>query len=170
MTYQEKLTQAKAKLEEAQASLSDANRAEQAARAELEAIEAETQALAREKRDLDLARRLDASQETLGEKAVLRAVAIQNYPDTFIVRRNGKAHADWTDRVSAANSGKKIDLQQAARQYAAMCVCDWNGETNLDGAKGTELLRFLQENPGIVTPLTNAAAELSGVFAEDTKS
>jgi hypothetical protein len=172
MTLQEKLAAAKTQLAAAQATLTDADKEEQAARAELEAIEAEMQAVAKAKRDLDLARRLDTAQETLGPTAVLKAVAIQCYPDTFILRRNGKAHAEWSEKVALAQAGnKKIDQAMAARQYAVACIYDWNGETSsLDGAKGVELSKFLQANPGVVTPLVNAAAELAGVFAEESKS
>jgi hypothetical protein len=94
---------------------------------------------------------------------------IKGYPDTFIMRRDGKAHSMWVKQIETIARSKKGDTQEATRKYAVACVYDWNGITDFDATTGMRLHQFLTDNPGIVTPLTNACAELVGVY-EDSKS
>jgi hypothetical protein len=170
-TIQERIDQAKVRLANAQAALSDEDRAEQTARDELARVEAETEAAEQEKRKLDLDRRLDAAKDS-DPNAAFRAVGVKGFPDTFIIKRSGKAHAQWTKRLSAQAQGKQIDPNEIARDYALAVVYDWNGVQDFDkNADSTSRLRkFLTDNPGVVTPLTDAAAELAGVYAAEFKS
>lgn len=172
-----KIEAAKQKLAEAKARLTEEDQADIEAFKELASLEAEREAEERKQRNLDLDRRVIAAQEALGADVKIEPVAVQEWPDTFIVMRNGKAHAAWTQATTnaataAANGKKDIDRASINRKYAIQVVYDWNGYT--DFATNTErskaLNDFLIENPGIVVPITNAAAMLAGVFAEERKS
>jgi 23S rRNA G2069 N7-methylase RlmK/C1962 C5-methylase RlmI len=167
----EKLAQAKARLEAAKAALTDDDRAEISGRDEIAKIEAEAKAEEIRKRDLDLDRRLDAARAELGEKAGLEAVAIESFPDTFIVQRNSKAHAKWADDIAKASQSGKGDRAAINRAYAVSGIYDWNGVIGGEDSEFThKLAKYLTENPGMVTPITNALANLAGVFASDRKS
>lgn len=175
MDLTKKLAEAKMRLDEAKAAITEDDREEIAQRAELAQIEEERRDAERLRRDLDLERRLSKARDTLGD-VKMKAVTVKEFPDTFIVVRKGKAHAAWTESMSnAAHSklqGQKIDRGAINRKYATEVVYDWNGTTDFDANPEStrQLVKFLIENPGVVTPLTDAAAELSGVFAEERKS
>lgn len=175
MDLEKKRAAALARLDAAKSALSEDDLAERAAREEIAQLEADAAETERKARELDLERRLDRARETLGEAAKLKAVSIREYPDTFIVMRDGKAHGAWQAALEAASLGKKgFSRQEANRRYAAASVYDWNGQNDFTSVVGKDTLgnrlhKFLTENPGIVTPLVDAAAELAGVFAEEKK-
>lgn len=158
-------------LAKAKASLSESDLLEIEQRAKLAQIDEEIAEEERKARDLDLARRLDAARISLGDNAGIRAVAIEGFPDTFLVTRNSKAHGQWLDNLTKA-SAKNESRNKANRIYACAVVYDWNGQIGGDGDSEftAKLNRYLEENPGIVTPINNAAAELAGVFATERKS
>ena len=169
-----RLAAAQAKRAAAEAAITDADREEQILRDKIAAEEAAAQAAADAKRALDAERYLDAARAELGDSIALKIVMVRSFSDVFIVRRNGQAHARWTSRLADANrSGKKIDSNAIALDYAMATIVSWNG-ASLGGDVGNDtapaLRLFLQQNPGIVSPLTDAAAELNGIFAEERKS
>ncbi|HMI84867.1 MAG TPA: hypothetical protein VK550_12290 [Polyangiaceae bacterium] len=177
MDLKSKLEAAKQKLADVKARLTDADVADIAAFKELADLESEREAEERKQRNLELDRRVIAAQEVLGPEVKIEPVSVQEWPDTFIVMRNGKAHGAWTKATTnaataAANGKKDIDRESINRKYAIQVIYDWNGYT--DFATNTErskaLNDFLIENPGILVPITNAAAMLAGVFAEERKS
>ena len=171
---EQRLAAAQAKRAAAEAAITDADREEQALRDKIAAEESAAQAAADAKRALDAERYLDAARAELGDSIALKIVMVRSFSDVFIVRRNGQAHARWTSRLADANrSGKKIDSNAIALDYAMATIVSWNG-ASLGGDVGNDtapaLRLFLQQNPGIVSPLTDAAAELNGIFAEERKS
>jgi hypothetical protein len=178
MDLKARLDEAKQKLAEVKARLTEKDQEDIAALKELADLKAEREDEERKQRNLDLDRRMIAAQEALGPDAKIEAVSVQgDWPDTFIVRRNGRAHAQWTQAMtnaatSAANGKKDVDRSSINRRYAIQVVYDWNGhtdfETNTERSK--ELNDFLIENPGLLVPITDAAAKLAGVFAEERKS
>ncbi len=176
---------AKAALDAAKAALTDDDKSEIAVREEIASLEEERQTVEQTKRDVDLARRLDAAQESLGESAKMRSVSPKEFDDTFIVVRNGKAYSDFRAGLQAIGQGKKLSQSELERKYAVACIYDWNGHTdfseiltapdkaNVKGVSntmGAELYKYLTENPGVVTPILDAVAELAGVFARERKS
>jgi hypothetical protein len=177
MDLKAKLEEAKQKLAEVKARLTEADQEEIAAFKELADLEAEREAEERKQRNLDLDRRVLAAQEALGPNAAIEAVAVQDWTDTFIVRRNGKAHAQWTQAMTtaataAANGRKDIDRASINRKYAIQVIYDWNGHTDFEEntERSKALNDYLVENPGLLVPITDAAAKLAGVFAEERKS
>jgi hypothetical protein len=165
-----RLATAQAKLDAARARLSTEDREEIEAREQLAKLEAETKSENERRRLLDLERRLDLARERLGEKAAVEAVAIEGFEDTFIVRRDGKAHGIWSESISkaVATGGDRLAVN---RQYAVAVVEDWNGVVGGDDPEFTKKLRdFLTTNPGIVTPITDCAGRLAGIFAAERKS
>jgi hypothetical protein len=162
-----------ARLAKASSSLTDADREEIAERAEIAALVEKAKEEERKARNLDLDRRLQEAQERLGTSEGVEALAIEEFPDTFIVKRNSKAHARWNESVNKlAGPNGKGDRAKIYRDYAACVVDDWNGVVlgESDSEMGAKLIKYLVDNPGIVTPLTDCAARLAGVFAEDRKS
>jgi len=177
MDLQAKIDAAKAKLAEVKARLTEEDQKDIVALKELSDLETEREAEERKQRNLDLDRRYFDAQEKLGPEAKIEAVSVQEFPDTFIVRRNGKAHAAWTQAMSnaaqaAVNGKKDIDRSSINRKYAIQVIYDWNGHTDFDGnSERTKALNdLLIENPGLLVPITDAAAKLAGVFAEERKS
>lgn len=177
MDLKSKLEEAKQKLAEVKARLTAEDAADIATFNELSELKAEREAEERKQKNLDLDRRVIKAQEALGPDVKIEPVSVQDWPDTFIVMRNGKAHGAWnramTNAAQASVSGQKdVDRQSINRKYAIQVIYDWNGDT--DFATNTErskaLNDFLIENPGIVVPITDAAAKLAGVFAEERKS
>lgn len=171
-----KIEAARKKLAEVKARETDEDRSDRAAIKELEDLEAEREEEESKQRELDLDRRMVAARDALGPEAKLEAVAVQNWTDNFIVMGNGKAHAKWQKEIQnaaqlASNSRKDIDRDPINRRYAVQVVYDWNGQTDFDG--NTELSKKLSDhlikNPGLVTPILDAAGRLAGVFAEERK-
>lgn len=165
-----RLASAQARLDAARSRLSPEDREEIEAREQLAKMEAEIKAETERKRLLDLERRLDLARERLGEKVAVEAVAIEGFEDTFIVRRDGKAHGIWSEAISkaVATGGDRLAVN---RQYAVAVVEDWNGVVGGDDPEFTKKLRdFLTTNPGIVTPITDCAGRLAGIFAAERKS
>lgn len=172
MNLKERIAAEKAALEKAKAALSEDDRAEIAMREELAQLQAQRELEERAKREVELERRLDSAREELGDEIKVKGVSVREFPDTFVIMRNGKAHAAWSDAISKAVQNKNADRAAIHRKYAIAVVYDWNGindfETNAEST--TRLSQFLTANPGIVTPITDAAAELAGIFAEERKS
>lgn len=130
--------------------------------------EEEREALAA-KRALDLARRLDAAIEKAGNPALVRPLSVKGFVDTFIVRRNGAAHAKWEKAMGDALSNSKIDQAETKKRYASASVVDWNGRDLDDSTVTYEFDKFLDENPGIVTSIVGEAIELNGAVKEARK-
>lgn len=171
MDLDSKIAQAKARRDTAAALLTVEDKEEQAKREELAQVLAEAEKAESAKRDLDLDRRMDRAMDALGEAAKLKSLAIQEYEDTFIIQRNGKAHSAWVDALRAAGLGKKVDRPAADRKYAVAVVYDWNGETDFEKTDlGARLIKFLTDNPGVVSPIVDCASKLNGVFQEEQKS
>lgn len=125
----------------------------------------------RASRWLKLARRLeDAEEKSPG--VALRPLEIQEFADTFIIQRDGAAHASFEKLLAESSTNKKIDLAEIKRNYAIEVVYDWNGLTdwNPSNENGLNLRAFLETNPAVVTPIVNLALALNGAFAEERKS
>lgn len=148
------------------AALSEDDRAEILAREELSRIEAQAEENERQRRDLEIARRLDAAREAHpGER--IEAVVLTGAPDSYLVMHSGKAFADWQTSIHRAASGAKVDPIERDRKLALAVIIDWNGATG--DALGHELVTHLRTNPAQVTPIVNAASKLAGLFAEERK-
>lgn len=170
---EEQLMAEREKLAQAKAALSDEDRREIGLRKEIAQTKGEREEEERTKRQADLDRRLDAARVKLPE-ATFEGVMVKGFPDTFIVRRNGRAHAAWLDASSRSHvtGGKRADREQMHKKYAMDVIYDWNGITFEDGPRGAnpedtrKLSKFLDENPGVITPITDEAVRLAGVFAD----
>jgi hypothetical protein len=140
-----------------------------AAKAEAEADEAEAV-----KRNLDLARRLDAAR--MAKPAdTFRAFGIKGWPDTFVIRRNGAAFAAWqtaerTAMATESPTARAAQIAEARLQYAQGSVYDWNGRVISVAEDTLALIEYLKANPGHIVPITDAALEMAGVVAEAAKS
>jgi hypothetical protein len=123
------------------------------------------------KRDMDVARRLEAAIERRGVNDV-RSVIIKGSTHSFIVKANPGAHSKWEEKIAEAATNKKLRKQEINAEYAVQSVEDWNGVTGFDkdGSLGYDLIKFFEKNGGMVTPVLNAAALLNGFFAEEAKS
>jgi hypothetical protein len=175
MDLKEQLAAAEAELAKAQSILSPDDIDEIVQREKLAELRQQTAAEKERARNLDVDRRLDKARAELGDVAV-EAVVIDGFPDTFIVQRDGKAHGRWERRqrearTKMAQQNVTIDTAQFDRTYALETIYDWNGEVGGADPEFTEKLsRYLTANPGLVTPITNTAAKLAGVFAQERKS
>ncbi len=171
MDLKARIAQEKSLLEKVQASLSDEDREEIALREQLAELRATREKEELAKREMELERRLDKAREADPE-GTFEGVLPAGFPDAFIVMRSGKAHANWYQEITKAVSNKNADRQAINRRYACAVVYDWNGIDNFDNnSEGSaKLNRYLTENPGLVTPITDAAAKLAGVFLEERKS
>ena len=159
----------RARLAAANARITDDDRAEIGLREQRDSLRAEREKIERVARDLDLARRLDAIRASDPE-ATFAPLTVQEWPDSFIVRRDGKAHSAWERRITSEKKKGGNDHREAAREYAIAVVVDWNG-ASIDATEAAARFRkFLEQNTGIVTPITDLAARLNGVFAEERKS
>ena len=153
------------------AKLSDTDAADLKEREELQQAIAEQADAEAKKRDLELLKRLGAAQELHGADRV-RAVAIKGSPHTFIVKGNQQAHATWETKWQKSLMDKKVNKAEIDREYALASIIDWNGKTGFetDSVSGYELRRFLEANPGFITPLSSACMLLNGFIAEEAKS
>jgi hypothetical protein len=164
------------RIAKATASVSDEDRARRAEREEIAALEAHADQIERDQLAAALADRVEMARAS-NPKSQFSGLMIRTFPDTFIVMRNGQAHAAW--QAAIINAGRTetqnrapVDRSPINMKYALACVFDWNGEQNFgadkDGTENADRLRkYLIQNPGIVTPITDAAAELAGVFADE---
>ncbi len=153
------------------AKLPEEDETEIKARAEIAGIQERLEAEKTKARNLDLDRRMDVIREKLGgDDAPILAVCPRGYPDTFIVSRNTVAHRIWQNAVADAAGKKGADREGIARAYAVSAVEDWNGVTAGSSEFTVKLTKYLTENLGLVTPLTDAAVELAGALAEERKS
>ena len=155
---------------DAEASLTADEKDEIAARE----IEAKNRAIAQDiadqKRDLDVAHRLEAARERRGKDDV-RSVVIKGSVHTFIVKANSAAHSTWETKIAEAATNKKLRKPDINREYAVASIEDHNGVIGFekDSSLGYDLMKFLEKNDGMVTPILNAAAELNGFLAEEAK-
>ena len=162
----------------AEAAVNDDDRAEIALREELAKEAAATREAGRVKRELDLARRLDAAADALGPGVILRELAIKDSDATFILKNPGAdAYRAWeqamtTASVKAKAKGGKVDDEAMTRNFAAAAVYDWNGITDFGPTttNGHALHDFFKKNPGIATKVWAEAMELAGTAAEERKS
>lgn len=168
-TLTERIAARAAELEKIQSKLSDDDRQEIEQRAQLAKLESDLEDELQQQRDLDLDRRLDTAISALGETARIRAISIEGFEDTFVLVSDPAAHAKWV-RGAAQGNGKE-DRIKLARDYAVAVVYDWNGNvrSDEDSEFTVKLAKYLTDNPGIVTPITNVAIELAGVLARERK-
>jgi hypothetical protein len=158
-----------ARRDAARALLTPDDVAEQAMRDDIAKGEEEEREALAAKRALDLARRLDAAGDKIGNAALVRALSIKGFDDTFIVRRNGPAHAKWEKTMGDALTNSKIDQVESKKRYASQSVVDWNGRDLDDSTVTYEFDKFLDENPGVVTSIVGEAIELNGAVKEARK-
>lgn len=99
---------------------------------------------------------------------------VETFPDTFIVHRNSAGHREFTaalKRRGALPVKQQKDSEPIYRQYALAAVVDWNGtdlRDDLASAEATHKLdAYLTANPGLLTPITDLAGKLAGVFADE---
>ncbi len=159
------------------ATLSPADKAEQEDRAALAKEEAEAADAERVKRDLDLARRLDAARAALPGVPV-DSLAIKDSPHSFIVQDpGGKAYTAWEKGIQPVALGGNPDRAAVSRDYAVAAVydhngtTDWNAETAKDtSTAGADLIALLRASPGIATNIVNVATRLAGLASEERKS
>ena len=177
-TLDERIAAAEKKKAATEAAYTDADRAEKAKRDRLATLEAETLAAYVVKRDLDIARRLDAAREDLDDDVRICDVIIEGTEHTFIVKDPGaKAYIEWEKSIKKSGTkGSGVDGAQVTRTLALVAVHDWNGITdwkamNVDGeTNGSALIELLKKSPGIATILCNEATTLAGLSREDRKS
>jgi hypothetical protein len=126
--------------------------------------------IAEQKRDLDVAHRLEAAIERRGKDDV-RPVVIKGSPHSFIVKANSAAHSTWETKIAESATNKKLRKPEINREYAVASIEDWNGKLGFekDASIGYDLMKFFEQNDGMVTPILNAAAELNGFLAEEAK-
>lgn len=177
MDIKERIAQEKAALEAVEGKFTPDVEAELADRAELEATRAKREERERALRDLSLSQREDAAREALGAKAKIATLAIQDYPDTFVLAHDPNAYKAWD---ATLNSGKKFDRVAVNMRLALASIYDWNGITDwtvmIPNGKGGEttagdaLRAYLSENAGLVNPVINAAGGLAGLYKEERKS
>lgn len=175
-TLQERIEKERAAADAVAAKLT-ANDAEIKLRAELDALTEKREADERALRDLDLAQREEAAQEALGPKAKIGTVTIQGYPDTFVLVHDPNAFKQFDTTL---NSGKKYDPVEVKRRFAMATIYDWNGITdwtamvrNEAGGEtpaGDALRAYLTTYSAMLTPLTNEAGRLAGLYKEERKS
>ncbi len=140
-------------------------------------LEADAESAERERLVDDLDARVDAAR-IADPKGRFLGIMSKTFADTFIIQRNGQAHASWTAATSAflvdKAQGKRTaaDSVQIDRDYVLGCVYDWNGRTEFDTDPelSGKLRAYLIENPGLITPIKNAAGELAGAFVEERAS
>lgn len=172
MDIKAEIAKAKAAAEAAAAKLSEVQD-DVADRAELDGWRAKQEEAERQLRDLDLDKREDAAREVLGEKVKIGQVAIKGYPDTFIVIHDPDAYKLWKTTLEG---GKKHDAFARDLRFAMAVIHDWNGITDWDkvlpnGRTGGDALRaYLTDHPAMVTPITNEAGRLAGLYKEERKS
>jgi hypothetical protein len=177
-TLDERIAAAEKKKADALAAFTETDRVEQEKRDKLAKIEAETRAAAVLKRDLDIARRLDAARDELGDDVRICDVIIEGTEHTFIVKDPGaKAYIQWEKDIKrSAMKGGGVDGATVTRALALVAVHDHNGITdwkglNEDGeTNGSVLIELLKRSPGIATILCNEATTLAGLSREDRKS
>lgn len=169
---EEQIEEAKKRLAESRAAFTPEMRESARLRRERAQIEQEQKDEDRARIRENLECRLDQAKADLGDESCVEGLMIKTFPDTFIVRRNGKAHAAWLDATarSHANGGKRQDRTEMHKKYAMAVVYDWNGvryDDDVHPESTRKLSKFLEENPGVVQAITDMAVRLAGVFAEE---
>lgn len=159
------------RLSAAKAKLTDADRAEIDEREALSKIEDEAKAEEEKARYLDLQRRLESAEE-LNPGKRFATVSIEGFPDTFVVFADAPSHIKWENELSKSAQNKGSDRNAIHRSYAQSVIYDWNGNVRKDEDSEftVKLIKFLTDNPGVVTPLTDAAIRLAGAVAAERKS
>lgn len=169
-----RLQQAEAALDASRSAVTDEEREERELRERLARIEEEQRNEERARRALDLDRRYEEAQHAYPQ-AKLAKLMVKNYPDTFIVKHDAKAFVRWQQeaRARVTPHGKKAPpAEESTVNYAMAAVIDWNGITDWSptNSNGQELRTYLKANPGVATTVENAAYELAGSAAEESKS
>ncbi len=160
----------------AKASVTPELAAEKEARAKEAALLDEARSYSNEVRDVDIARRLDATREALGPDIPLDSYAHAELPDSFIVRSPTEPdYKRWEKAIQNSQQKKRSgsDLSDAGTELALACIYDWNGETDLHGIaskKGGALLAWAQANGPAMSAIFNLAQELGGFRREARKS
>lgn len=175
---EELLAKAKARKAAAVNALSEDDENEIQKRLEIAQIHAEAAAAELKRRQLELDRAMDRVRTRLGPEIPITGILIDGASDFYVVRADGKAHADWQNSVlNDKNRGKGGERLTIARRYALKVVESWNGKEPSDDLSNPEAAEFtrkldahLTEKPGQVTPITDEAARLAGVFVEERKS
>jgi hypothetical protein len=170
MDLKSKVEQAKARRDATKAKLTPQDIEEIALRSELETIESEEKAERKRQQDLDIARRMERARAKLGEKAAIISLTFSEYEDTFIVIRDNVAHRMWRKALEDKGMTGKGDSEEIRISYAVASVYDWNGEETGTPEITLNLKKYLTENLGLVTPITDAAVELAGALAAERKS
>jgi hypothetical protein len=172
MDLSERIAEAKRRKQVADEAITEADRLEIAQRQQLAEIEGEAKLVELKRRQLDLDRRVDIARSNLGPEIPVRGILMEDYNDSFVVIADGAAHAKWSNSIAMFNATGKGDRLEIGREYARSVVYDWDGQIFDD--QSSELTHKLEvrltEKPGFVSPITNAAADLAGVFAEARKS
>jgi hypothetical protein len=169
-----RVNQAEAALDASRSAVSDEEREERELRERLARLEDEQRNEDRARRALDLDRRFEEAQAAYPQ-ARLAKLMVKNYPDTFIVKHDGKAFLRWQQeaRARVTPHGKKgPPAEESTVNYAMAAVIDWNGITDWSptNTNGHDLRQYLKANPGVATAVENAAYELAGSAADDSKS
>jgi|WetSurMetagenome_2_1015567.scaffolds.fasta_scaffold00291_5 hypothetical protein len=158
------------------AAMTESDRLEIEQRAELAELRAKDEEQRKLARDLDLDRRLEAAIEA-NPGVRFKSVAPVGFSDTIIVMYVPEAYKQWRKAISqgairADKQRKEFDSEPITREFAIASVYDWNGHTDFDThTERTEQLRkFLTDNTGPVTPITDAAVVMAGAIAEERKS
>ncbi|MEQ9324837.1 MAG: hypothetical protein RIF41_37065 [Polyangiaceae bacterium] len=158
------------RLDAIEASISPEDREEMELRRRLREREEEREEREQEARETALARRLEEAKEAFpGEQLV--SLAIDGYPDTFLLKHNRSAFVRWNDEIAKSVHNKRLKRPDIMRRWAVGLVIDWNGQDLSDPmSSGAELDAYLKEHSGIVTAITNAGGELAGVVGKARKS
>lgn len=167
----EKLAREQAARDAASSALSEDDRAELELRRSIKTASEERAKAERDALEIDLDRREDAAREA-NPGAQIVSLIIDGYPDSFVLMHAASAFRRWETEIAKAATNKKIDKAQVSLNYAVDAVIDWNGCVDFSAQATTNALRlreYLGANPGIVTAIVSAAAELAGIFSEVRK-
>lgn len=160
-----------AELERKRAELTTEDREEIAGRATLLELEEKILEESRERRALELGRRVDEIRERLGPDAFVEGVTIRGREDTFVVGYSADAHKAFVTKLNTPNA-KTFNPVAMYVDYAVAVTLAWNDITDfgVNSTNGPALRKFLNENSGIATSITNVATRLAGAHAEERKS
>jgi hypothetical protein len=173
--WQQRLAKKQAELEAAQAELTETDKVELQARDQEAELDVKIREARQIKRGLLLARSVEAWREKLGaggKRVYVDGVEIEGRDDWFVIAASKGAQESLTVRVNHKQT-KPNHLPGIYLDYAMLVVKEWNGEDTsspITGEKAVELRRMLEDNPGVVTTITQAATRLAGAHADDHKS
>jgi len=157
----------------AEATITDDDAKEIEDRDLLAKLEGEREETERKRRALDLARRKDDARAKLGPKILLRELDLEATTPgagTFILRT--PPMAAW-DAFRKGIGDTSADHGLVYRAFAAACVHDFNGQTDI-GANGSPagaaLLELFRGLPAVAMTLANVGGELAGLADTRKKS